>query len=47
MEIYVKISFISVFALCFWFSNRISSDAFWFYPYCGFKHSKWFKDITN
>jgi len=27
MEIYVKISFISIFSLCFWFSNMILSDA--------------------
>jgi len=27
MEIYVKISFISIFYLIFWFSNTILSDA--------------------
>jgi len=27
MEIYVKISFISVYSLFFWFSNMILSDA--------------------
>jgi len=42
MELYVKISFISIFYLFFWFSNMILSDAL-IYPYRSFKHSKWWR----
>jgi len=42
MERYVKMSFISIFYLFFWFSNMVLSDA-WFYPYRSVKHIKWWR----
>jgi len=42
MELYVKISFISMFYIFFWFSNMFYQMR-WFYPYCSFKDSKWWR----
>jgi len=39
MELYVKMSFISIFSLFFCFSNVILSDAL-ILPYLSFKHRK-------
>jgi len=43
MEIYVKISFISMFYIFFWFSKMILPIMRWFYPYRSFKHSRWWR----
>jgi len=40
MEIYVKVSFISIFFSDF--QTRFYQMR-WFYPYRGFKHSKWWR----
>jgi len=42
MEIYVKISFISIFALFSDFQTLFYQMR-WFYPYRSFKHSKWWR----
>jgi len=41
MEIYVEVSFISIFSF-FWFSNMVLSDALIF-PYRSFRHTKWWR----
>jgi len=44
MEIYVKISFISIFSLFFGFQTRFYRMP-WFYPYRSFNHSKWWRHL--
>jgi len=44
MEIYVKISFISIFSPFLGFQTRFCQMS-WFYPYRSFKHSKWWCHI--